>query len=708
MAPAPNDEPALIPSPVSTAGESSGPAPLSPTAEHDALVSEILAHDYRYYVLDDPMIGDREYDALYQRLRALEAAHPELDRSGSPTGRVGGTRQDLATVLHREPMMSLDNTYSAADLAEFDRRVRQGLPHGAEVVYCVEPKLDGASVEILYQDGRLEGGSTRGDGLRGEEISANLRTIRGLPLDIDYPASLTLRAEVVIYRRDLVQLNELREARGEPPFANPRNAASGSLRMLEPAVVAERRLRALVWQVLERDFAPSHDQALERAAELKLPTHRLHRRCSSLDEVLAAIAEIEGRRAALDYEIDGAVVKVADYAQQDILGATAKFPRWAIAYKFGAERATTRLTSISVHVGRTGVLTPVANLEPVQLAGTTVSRASLHNQDHILRLDVRPGDLVMVEKAGEIIPQVVSVLAHARAEELEPFTLPTVCPSCGHAVLRAEGEARTRCPNRVCPAQVCGTVLHFSRRYAMDIDHLGESLVEQLVTTGLVKELPDLYELGTEALLALPRVGKKSAQNLVTAIAQSKAQPLSRLLTGLGIDLLGQVAATQLARAFGTLDALLAEPAADAAQRAAEIAGFGPKMVESLLAYLSDEHARHQLERLAALGVSTPEPAPTSSEHGSLSGLSFCVTGVLSRKREAVHEDIRLHGGTVQEKVKQGTTYLVAGEKVGQSKLTSARKLGTRVISEAQLDDLLQGRALPATEAPEAAVKEDG
>jgi DNA ligase (NAD+) len=695
MVPAPDDQPPLRPDRESAPSERAQSSSSDPAREHAALVGEILAHDYRYYVLDDPLIGDREYDLLYQRLRELEAAHPELDRSGSPTGRVGGTRGDLITVLHREPMMSLDNTYSAADLAEFDRRVRQGLPHGAEVTYCVEPKLDGASVEILYEDGQLRGGSTRGDGLRGEEISANLRTIRGLPLDIDYSGPLTLRAEVVIYRRDLVQLNETREARGEPPFANPRNAASGSLRMLEPSIVAERRLRALVWQVLERDFAPSHDQALERAAALKLPTHRLHRRCSSLEEVLAAIAEIEARRPTLDYEIDGAVVKVADYAQQDILGATAKFPRWAIAYKFGAERATTRLTSISVHVGRTGVLTPVANLEPVQLAGTTVSRASLHNQDHILRLDVRPGDLVVVEKAGEIIPQVVSVLTSARTAELEPFTLPSSCPSCCHVVVRSVGEARTRCPNHECPAQVSGSVLHFARRYAMDIDHLGESLVEQLVSTGLVKELPDLYELRIEALLELPRIGKKSAQNLITAIQRSKAQPLSRLLTGLGIDLLGQVAASQLARAFGSLDALLAEPADAAARRAADIAGFGPKMVESLLAYLSDEPSRHQLARLAALGVSTPEPVAASSEHGNLSGLTFCVTGVLSRKREAVHEDIRRHGGTVHEKVKLGTSYLVVGEKVGQSKLTSAKKLGTQVISEAQLDDLLEGRALP-------------
>lgn len=673
-------------------------------SQHSALVREIRAHDYRYYVLDDPLIGDREYDELYRQLRELEAAHPELDRTESPTARVGGTRQDLSTVAHREPMMSLDNTYSAADLAEFDRRVRQGLPSGATVKYCVEPKLDGASVEILYEDGRLQGGSTRGDGKSGEEISANLRTIRNLPLSIEYAGALTLRAEVVIYRRDLEEMNTQREERGEAPFANPRNAASGSLRMLEPSIVAERRLRVLIWQVLEREFAPSHDLALDRAASLHLPTHRMHTTCESIEEVQRAIAAIEAERARLDYEIDGAVIKVTDYAQQDILGSTAKFPRWAIAYKFGAERATTKLLSISVHVGRTGVLTPVANLEPVQLAGTTVSRASLHNQDHLIRLDIRPGDQVVVEKAGEIIPQVVSVLTEARTGDEPPFVLPSECPSCGTPVERTPGEARTRCPNRSCPKQVEGAVLHYSRRFAMDIDHLGESLVEQLVTAGLVHRVADLYELDRAKLLALPRVGKKSADNLLASISKSKAQPLSRLLTGLGIDLVGQVAATQLARAFGELNALLAEPPDAIAKKAADIAGFGPKMVESLLSYLSDPEEQALLARLAAHGVSTPEPMPASTAGGHLDGKSFCVTGVLSRKREAVHEDIRSHGGIVHDKVKQGTTYLVAGQKVGQAKITAARKVGTVVISEADLDQLLAGQEPPEPTPPEGAV----
>jgi DNA ligase (NAD+) len=387
------------------------------------LVREIRAHDYDYYVLDAPTIDDRTYDALYAELRSLEAADPTLCNADSPTQRVGSDlRTDLRTVPHVAPMMSLDNTYSEADLNDFDRRVRDGLPGDARFRYVVEPKLDGASVEISYREGRLVSGSTRGDGKSGEEIFENLRTIKNLPLTIDYRQPLTLRAEVVIYRRDLEQLNELRASRGEPPFANPRNAAAGSLRMLDPKQVAERRLRVLVWQILERDFAPSHSAALERAAELGLPTHRRHVLAATLEELHAAIAGIASERPDYAYEIDGAVVKVDSFTEQDILGNTAKFPRWAIAYKFGAERATTRVLGISVNVGRTGTLTPVANLEPVQLAGTTVSRASLHNQDHVERLDVRIGDTVSVEKAGEIIPQVVEVLPGLRPEGTEPLS----------------------------------------------------------------------------------------------------------------------------------------------------------------------------------------------------------------------------------------------------------------------------------------------
>ncbi|HTA89955.1 MAG TPA: NAD-dependent DNA ligase LigA, partial [Polyangiaceae bacterium] len=551
-------------------------------ARHDALVAEIRSHDYRYYVLDDPALSDREYDALYAELRTLESEHPELKTGQSPTQRVGDSlRTDLRTVPHVAPMMSLDNTYNDDELAEFERRVIGGLPAGMVAEFCVEPKLDGASVEISYRNGELVAGSTRGDGVRGEEITANLKTMRSLPLTIPYREPLTLRAEVVIFRRDLAVINQARAQAGEAPFANPRNAASGSLRMLDPRVVAERPLRVMVWQVVEGPaLAPTHAGALEKIAEFGLPTHRLERVCGTPEEVRACIADIDRARRDYPYETDGAVVKVNAFSAQDILGATAKFPRWAIAYKFGAERATTRVNSITVQVGRTGALTPVANLEPVQLAGTVVSRASLHNAEIIQHLDVRLGDLVSIEKAGEIIPQVIAVDVTARTGSEVPFQMPEVCPSCGTKVVSVADEVAIRCPNPHCPDKVKGAIFHFSRRFAMDIDHLGEALIEQLISSGLVADVSNLYELGVEQIEALERMGKKSAENVVQSIAASREQPLERLLTGLGIEHVGQVAARQLAEEAESLEKLLAWDSAHVLEHVAHISGFGPKMVD--------------------------------------------------------------------------------------------------------------------------------
>lgn len=665
---------------------------MDPKSRHASLVAEIRRHDYRYYVLDDPTIVDREYDALLSELKHLEKAHPELSSADSPTQRVGERpREDQRTVPHVVPMMSLDNTYSEADLTEFDRRVRQGLPEDSAVTYCVEPKLDGASVEILYRGGKLAGGSTRGDGKMGEEILENLRTIRNLPLTIDYDAPLTLRGEVVIYRADLDAINREREARGEAVFANPRNAASGSLRMLDSRVVAQRRLRVFIWQVVETEFAESHSRALDRLADLGVPTHRKHRMTSSLPELFSVLKDLETERTSLPYEIDGAVLKVDSYSSQAALGATSKFPRWAIAYKFGAERALTRVRDIVVQVGRTGTLTPVAELEPVQLAGTVVSRASLHNQDHMDRLDIRIGDTVLVEKAGEIIPQVVAVQHEQRQGDAPPFRLPESCPSCGGPVVRDAGEAAVYCPNRECPAQIEAAILYFSRRFAMDIDHLGESLIHLLIERDLVRSVADLYRLDRERLSALPRMGKKSVDNLLSAIEGSKARPLSRLLTGLGMDLIGQVAAVQLAQKLRSLPHLLSLTPESAEQLASEIAGFGPKMVQSLGAYLRDPENRAELSALAEMRVSTAEPEKETVVGGPASGLSFCVTGVLSRKREEVHAEIERAGGTVHDKVRKGTSYLVVGEKVGATKVAAAEKVGTKILSEAELFHLLEG-----------------
>jgi DNA ligase (NAD+) len=669
-----------------------------PTAKsrHEELVREILRHDYRYHVLDDPQISDREYDALYAELRKLEEAHPELTTPESPTQRVGAApRSELAHVTHVVPMMSLDNTYGTDELADFLRRVRGGLPAASQPRFCVEPKLDGASCEILYRDGRLAGGSTRGDGLTGEDITPNLRTIRSLPLTIDYRGPLTLRGEIVIYRRDLERINKERAELGEPPFANPRNAASGALRMLDPRIVAKRGLRAMIWQVVEGpDLAKTHSAALDRLRELGLPTHLKHRVCETDDELFAAIREIDEARKTFPYETDGAVVKVDTFAEQAILGATAKFPRWAIAYKFGAERAVSRVRAIEVNVGRTGALTPVAIVDPVQLSGTVVSRASLHNEQIVGSLDIRVGDLVTMEKAGEIIPQVVSVDHTARSAEIPPFQMPSVCPVCETPVERVEGEVVVRCPNPTCKAKVKGILFHYSRRFAMDIDHLGESLITTLIDKGLARDVADLYELTAPQLEALERMGKKSAENVIQSIAASKERTLDRLLTGLGIDGVGQVAAKQLAEAAGSLPTLLSWDADAVAREVGAVSGFGPKLVESVQRFLADPATRKVLERLDALGVSRPQPKHESAATGPLTGSSFCVTGVLSRRREDVQADIRAQGGEVHDKVKQGTTYLVAGEKVGKTKLDAAKKHGTRVVTEAELGVLLAGGAL--------------
>jgi DNA ligase (NAD+) len=667
-------------------------APARAQKRYHELIRELVAHDYRYYVLDDPTITDQEYDALYRELRDLEDRHPELRSVDSPTGRVGGTpRSDLRIVEHVTRMMSLDNTYSEAELSDFVGRVEGGLPDGAQVEYCLEPKLDGGSVEILYRDGRLVGGSTRGDGISGEEIFDNLKTIRSLPLRIDYPEPLTLRGEVVIYRRDLERINEERAAAGEPPFANPRNAASGSLRMLDPEVVAKRRLRVFIYQIVEgAAFAKTHSAALDRARELGLPTHGLHRVCKNEAELHAAIATIKDRRAEYPYETDGTVIKVNSFSQQEILGETAKFPRWAIAYKFGAERASTRLNEIVVQVGRTGALTPVAMLDPVLLAGTTVSRASLHNADIIEALDVRIGDRVVIEKAGEIIPQVVAVEKEARTGKERVFHMPDRCPICGTPVERRAEEVAVRCPNPRCPAQVKGAILHYSRRYAMDIDQLGAVLVEQLVDQHLVRTVADLYDLSVKQVGSLERMAEKSATNVIDGIVASRTRPLSRLITGIGIEHVGQVAAKQLAVEAGSLDALLSWDEETARERLTNIAGFGPKMVESVVSFLFAPESRELLERLLAHQVSTPEPRHAQSE-GPLAGKSFCVTGVLSRKREDVHASIRAAGGTIHDKVKKGTDYLVVGEKVGKSKTDSARKLGTAIITEVELEVLCGG-----------------
>jgi DNA ligase (NAD+) len=669
----------------------------SPADRHAALCKEIAAHDHRYYVLDDPSITDFAYDALLRELRAIESEHPEFVSERSPSQRVSGKpREGLRKVERAVKMYSLDNAYATPDVQAFVARCTEAL-EGEELRFTVEPKLDGASLEVVYEGGNLVLATTRGDGAVGEDVTANVRTIRSLPLTIAHEGKLTLRGEVVLYRRDLASLNEVRERERLEPFANPRNAAAGSLRMLDAREVAKRPLRVLLYQLVEGPaMHRSHGESVAWLRALGLPTHGLEV-CVPAAGIEAELARLDALRTSYPYETDGAVLKVDDYGQQDRLGFTSKYPRWAMAYKFAAERARTRVLDIVVQVGRTGALTPVAVLDPVPLGGTTVSRASLHNADQVAELDVRVGDMVFVEKAGEIIPQVVAVEANDTGSRATPFAMPSACPACGGPVsARARDEERPelgveaalRCTNRTCPAKVKGAVLHWSRRFAMDVNHLGESLVDQLVDAGLVADVAALYDLTYGAVVQLERMGDKSAKNLVEAIASSKARPFSRVLTGLGIPQIGQVAAKQMAEQVRSGDALLALGAEELRATLGSIHGFGEKMVEAAVGFVFDQETRALLERLRERDVGTPEPVSQRVE-GPLSGQRVCVTGTLSKKREVVHEAIRGAGGVVHDSVKKDTTILVAGEKVGQAKLDQAKKHGVRVIGEADLDAML-------------------
>jgi DNA ligase (NAD+) len=674
---------------------------------HAELVRDISAHNYRYYVLDDPEVTDAEFDRLMRDLCALEEANPELATADSPTKRVGGeARTGVVQVKRKTRMLSLDNAYSEEELAEFHRRVEGGLRDGEVPHFCVEPKLDGASIEVVYEGGRLVQASTRGDGETGEEITANVRTIRSVPLHVAHTGRLTLRGEVVIYRRDLDALNAERETEGLEPFSNPRNAAAGAVRMLDPRAVARRPLRALFYQIVEGpQLHATQHESLEWLEKQGLPTHR-RQTVVAWEGVWATIEEVDRARGQYPFETDGAVVKVDSYRQEDMLGMTSKFPKWAIAYKFAAERARTVVRAIDVQVGRTGVMTPVALLDPVELAGTTVSRASLHNADMIEALDLRVGDHVIIQKAGEVIPQVVSVDATARAPEAARFTMPANCPSCGTPIVRDLRDAdkpelglesATRCPNRACPAQVKQRIFYFARRFAMDIDHLGTSLVEKLVERAVVRDVADLYTLEAKAIADLERMGDKSAQNVYASIQRSKERTLDRLLCGLGIPQVGQIAARQLAEEVLTLDRLLSLSLEEAREVVDSIRGFGPKMADSVVAFLHDEEQRALMQKLLALGVGRPQPRPEVAAEGPLKGMSFCVTGVLSRKRDDVHADIRAAGGEVHDGVKKNTAYLVSGEKTGKSKLDQAKKYGTKVIGEEALYAMLSTGVAPGS-----------
>lgn len=623
-----------------------------------------------------------------RRLQELEAQHPELVTPDSPTQRVGGKpREGFVTAPHSSPMLSLDNALNEAELRDFDRRVRS-LLGGESYRYVAELKLDGLSLAVRYRQGVLVQALTRGDGLQGEDVTENARTIRSLPLRIETELEeLEARGEVIMHRAAFERLNEEREKAGLPRFANPRNAAAGSVRVLEPAITASRRLDFYAYFLLVNGnpYYDSHWESLDALARMGFKVNPHRRLCADLEELLAFCREWEARRDELPYETDGVVAKVDSVRQQRLLGWTAKAPRWAIAYKFPARQEETVLEDIEVQVGRTGALTPVARLRPVTIGGVTVSRATLHNEDEIERLGVQIGDTVLVERSGDVIPKVVRVVRPG--ENRRPFRMPDTCPVCGGKVVRQEGEAASRCINTNCPARLKESIRHFAARGVMDIDGLGEALVDQLVDRGLVKSIADLYELKLEQLVELERMGEKSASKILANIERSREKPLARVLWGLGIPFVGERTAQILADTFGSLDRI-AEADEETLQQAEEV---GPKVARSIYQFFREPHNRELVERLRKVGLRF-EQEVMKKEGGPLAGLTFVLTGTLPHlTREEAKARIEAAGGKVAGSVSRKTSYVVAGAEAG-SKLEKARELGIPVIDEAKLLEMTGGR----------------
>jgi DNA ligase (NAD+) len=640
--------------------------------EIEELRETLRHHERLYYVLDQPEITDAEYDALMRQLSALEKAHPELITPDSPTQRVGGKpREGFVKVKHSTQMLSLDNALDEEELRDFLTRI-------GDIPYVTELKMDGLSMAAYYRDGKFAQAVTRGDGLVGEEVTENARTIRSLPLSI--PADgreLEMRGEAIMNRRAFERLNAEREEQELARFANPRNAAAGGLRALDPAVTASRRLDFYAYLMLSGG-EPVHDSHWASLKELdklgfKVNPHR--RLCKSIDEVFAFCAEWETKRESLPYEIDGVVVKVDSIATQRQLGWTSKAPRWAIAYKYAARQAATIVENIGVQVGRTGALTPVAHLQPVAVGGVTVSRATLHNEDEIARLGVEIGDEVLVERSGDVIPKVVRVTR--QGDSRRPFHMPKHCPVCGGNIVREEDEAASRCVNTNCPARLKESVSHFAARPVMNIDGMGDALVDQLVDRGLVKSVADIYQLTLEQLVDLERMGKKSAQNVLRNIEKSRENPLPRLLVGLGMRFVGVRTAVLLAEAFGSLDAI-AEADVETLQQAEEV---GPKVAESIHEFFREPRNRELVDRLRAAGLKFDHPKK-EKKVGPFDGLTFVLTGTLSTlTREQAAERVEAAGGKVSGSVSKKTSYVVAGEEAG-SKLDKARALGVAVLTE--------------------------
>ncbi len=652
---------------------------------------EIERHNYLYYVLDRPEISDADYDQLMRELIALEEAYPELAAPDSPTRRVGGEPLAVfAAVTHRVPLLSLANAYDEEDLRAFDQRVKRFLDLD-EVGYVAELKIDGLTVALTYEEGRLVLAATRGDGERGEDVTANVRTIKSIPLRLagDRPGAMAVRGEIYIRKDDFARLNEARREAGEQEFANPRNAAAGSLRQLDPRVTAGRPLDAFFYDLLFAEGAgvETQWQSLQFLKKMGLKINPESRSCRSIEEVIAYCGEWSGRRHDLPYEIDGIVVKVDSLAWQERLGFTAKAPRSKIAYKFPAEEQTTTVLDIAVNVGRTGAITPLAVLSPVEVAGSTVSRATLHNEDYIREKDIRVGDTVVIRKAGDVIPEVVRVLPEKRTGRERIFAMPAHCPVCGAEVVRLEDEAVARCIGSACPARLRESIIHFASRDAMDIEGLGPQIASQLIEAGLVKDPSDLYRLDKERLLALDRFGAKSAENLIAAVDASRNNPLYRLIFALGIRHVGENVARILADNYAGLEELAKAPY----EELRAIPGIGPKIAESIALYFQEEQNKRLLAELRAAGVRMTEERTSAVADAPLAGKTFVLTGGLeSMSRAEAEERLRALGAKPAGSVSKKTDYVVVGKDPG-SKYQKALELGITILNEAQLKEMLGG-----------------
>jgi DNA ligase (NAD+) len=661
--------------------------------EMTALVKELNHHGYCYYVLDSPVISDVEYDRLYRRLKELEETYRHV-LPDSPTQRVGAPPVDkFKKVTHAHPMLSLENAFSYDELERFDARVRRALGTSEEIEYTVEPKYDGLAIELTYIEGLLEAASTRGDGYVGEDVKHNIMSIPSVPLKIEgngpIPKEIDIRGEAYMYLEDFQNLNKARESQEEAPFANPRNAAAGTVRQLDPAITASRKLHVVCYGVgtLQGMEIDSQDQLVDWLKSAHFSTPLNFRVAKGIGEVITAVEEIVGRRDLFPFETDGAVIKVNSFLLQQQLGSRTREPRWAVAYKFQAHHATAKILEIRGSVGRTGVITPYAVLEPVRIGGVKVSRSTLHNWDEVTRKDIRVGDTVLIERAGDVIPHVLSVVTQRRTGDEAPFPTPTRCPDCGSLIVQEEGEVAVRCVSLYCPAQIKEKIIHFASRGGMDIEGLGEKNVELLFSKGLLHHFEDIYRLTREDLVRLPRFGERSAENLIAAIDRSKETTLAKLLFALGILHVGEYVARQLARSFPSLEDMYRVTE----ERIAGLKQMGEKIASSVSTFFNDDKNIATLNALFALGlhVRNPDFAREASTAGPLSGLTFVITGTLTVPRKEVEDLIEANGGRVSSSVSASTNYVVAGEKAG-SKLTRAQALGVKVISQTDFVELLR------------------